>query len=98
MQRAVRHRTNHRRAITCALLAVSFAWTQVAAGQARPAPARAPVLTAPAVLGSTDVQYPAGATGDAVVLLEVTIEKDGTVSSAAVTDGAEPFAEQARKA
>jgi hypothetical protein len=32
------------------------------------------------------------------VLLELTIEKDGTVSSAVVTEGAKPFAEQARQA
>lgn len=32
------------------------------------------------------------------MLLELTIEKDGTVSSAVVTEGAEPFAEQARQA
>ena len=41
--------------------------------------------------------YPEGAKGDAVVLLELTIEKDGTVSSAVVTEGVEPFAGQARR-
>ena len=42
--------------------------------------------------------YPEGAKGNAVVELELTIEKDGTVSSAVVTEGVEPFAEQARQA
>jgi hypothetical protein len=32
------------------------------------------------------------------VLLELTVDKDGSVSSATVTDGADPFAEQARRA
>jgi TonB family protein len=44
------------------------------------------------------VPYPKGAQGNAVVLLELTVEKDGTVSRAVVTDGVEPFAEQARQA
>jgi TonB family protein len=55
-------------------------------------------VTPPAVQGSTDVPYPAGAQGDATVVLEVEIDKDGRVSSAVVTDGTEPFAEQARRA
>jgi TonB family protein len=66
----------------------------------RPAPAAppAPTVRSPTVQGNTDVPYPKGAKGDAVVLLELTIEKDGTVSNATVTRGAEPFAEQARQA
>ena len=97
MPKAMRRRMNRHGAVAT-LLAGSVAWTQVAVGQTRTVPARAPVLAPPEVQSSTDVEYPEGATGDAVVLLEVTIEKDGTVSSAAVTDGTEPFAEQARKA
>ncbi len=56
------------------------------------------MLTPPLAQGSTDVPYPASASGDAVVLLELTVEADGTVSRAVVIDGAEPFAEQARRA
>jgi len=55
-------------------------------------------MTPPVAQGSTDVPYPKGGKSDAVVLLELTIEKDGAVSSAVVTDGVEPFAEQARQA
>ena len=66
--------------------------------QPAPPAAAPPSLTPPIVQGSTDVPYPKGAKGDAVVLLELTIEKDGTVSSAVVTEGVEPFAEQARQA
>jgi TonB family protein len=55
-----------------------------------------PDLTPPVAQSSTDVPYPAGAEGDAAVLLELVIEKDGSVSSATVVEGNEPFAEQAR--
>jgi TonB family protein len=44
------------------------------------------------------VAYPAGAKGDATVVLDVDIDKDGRVSNAVVTEGVEPFAEQARSA
>src|SRR4051812_16878571 len=57
-----------------------------------------PVTSAPSALGSTDVPYPPDAQGDAAVLLELVVEPDGTVSSARVTEGAEAFAEPARKA
>jgi TonB family protein len=53
-------------------------------------------VTPPSAQGSTDVAYPAGAQGDATVQLELTVEVDGTVSSAVVLDGVEPFAEVAR--
>jgi len=64
---------------------------------AQPQPT-APAPTAPVVQSSTDVPYPPDATGDAVVVLELTVEADGTVSSAAVVDGVEPFAGHAKKA
>jgi hypothetical protein len=73
------------------LLVVCAAWTQAAFAQPLPQ------LSPPVAQGSTDVPYPAAATGDAVVLLELVVEKDGTVSSAAVIEGAAPFAEQARR-
>ncbi|HET9931784.1 MAG TPA: TonB-dependent receptor, partial [Polyangiaceae bacterium] len=55
-------------------------------------------LTPPVAQSSTDVAYPAGADGDAAVVLELVIEKDGSVSSASVVEGEPPFAEQARTA
>lgn len=57
-----------------------------------------PPLTAPVARSSTEVSYPPGAEGDASVVLELVIEKDGSVSSTAVIEGIEPFAEQARRA
>jgi TonB family protein len=44
------------------------------------------------------VPYPEGARGDAAVVLELVVEKDGSVSSATVVEGVEPFAERARSA
>jgi TonB family protein len=84
------------------LVAAAFSIPNPALGQGKPGtagqrPPAAP-LTPPTVQGSTDVPYPKGAKGDAVVLLELTVEKDGTVSSALVTDGTEPFGDQARQA
>lgn len=58
----------------------------------------APALTPPTAQTSTDVPYPAGAEGEATVVLELVVEKDGSVSSASVVSGDEPFAEQARSA
>src|SRR5262245_7724355 len=55
-------------------------------------------LSPPVALGSTDVPYPEHAEGSAEVLLELVIETDGSVSSARVVDGSEPFAEHARGA
>jgi hypothetical protein len=44
------------------------------------------------------VPYPEGARGSAVVVLELLIEVDGSVSEVVVVEGAEPFAELARSA
>src|SRR5262245_54157910 len=67
-------------------------WLTCASARAQPAPE----LKAPVAQTSTQVAYPAGGQGDAVVELELVIEKDGSVSSVTVVAGAEPFAEQAR--
>lgn len=58
----------------------------------------APQLTPPLAQSSMDVPYPEGAQGDAAVVLELVVEKDGSVSSASVVEGVEPFAERARAA
>jgi TonB family protein len=50
------------------------------------------------VQSNTDVPYPEGVAGDATVLLEVDVDKNGHVSNARVTAGEPPFAEQARQA
>jgi TonB family protein len=67
-------------------------WLACASARAQPISQ----LTPPVAQSSTDVPYPAGAEGDAAVELELVVEKDGSVSSAKVLDGTEPFAETAR--
>ena len=57
-----------------------------------------PPVSPPIARGSTDVAYPNGGTGDAVVFLEIVVATDGTVSESRVLEGEEPFAEQARQA
>jgi hypothetical protein len=82
------------------VLWVSFAWTPPAAAQDKRAVEVEPpalALIPPVAQGNTDVPYPPRANGDAVVLLELTVETDGTVSNAVVIDGVEPFAGQARR-
>jgi TonB family protein len=76
------------------ILALLHATEAPVLGQ-EPAP---PPVTPPVAQASTDVPYPAGADGDAAVLLELLVEADGSVSSATVVEGVEPFAEQARAA
>lgn len=64
-------------------------------------PAGAPpteVVTPPVPQGSTDVPYPSGAEGDAAVVLEILVDRDGKVAEVTVVEGAEPFAEHARSA
>ena len=61
-----------------------------------PAPAAAPI--APPVTGRHQRRLSRGRTGDSVVVLELVVATDGTVSDAEVLEGAEPFAEQARRA
>ena len=93
---------NRSRLLAVLYLAALLTWSRATAAQVEPAKAPAsapaPALIPPLAQGSTDVPYPKGAQGDAVVSLELTVEKDGSVSRAVVTEGAEPFAEQARQA
>jgi hypothetical protein len=95
---AVRRATHPGRRAGLLVLAGLFARTAPAAGQDKPAgQVGSPALTPPVAQGSTDVPYPPRANGDALVLLELTIEADGTVSNPVVVDGVEPFAGQARR-
>jgi hypothetical protein len=75
------------------VLAVWSTWNVFANAQPLPPPPRPPLAE-----GSTDVSYPPGATGDAAVVLELVVEKDGSVSTAVIIEGDEPFAEHARRA
>jgi TonB family protein len=82
----------------CTFLRAASVWLAVLLACASVRAQAAPELTPPVAQGSTDVPYPAGAEGDAAVVLELVVEKNGSVSGAKVLEGAEPFAEQARGA
>ncbi len=60
-------------------------------------PPTPPVVSPPLAL-STPLSYPENATGEADVVLVLTIAEDGSVSAASVSQGAAPFAERALEA
>jgi len=68
-----------------------------AATRAAPLVTPSPV-TPPRPLSDTAVAYPDGATGDAVVELELVIDREGNVESAVVRAGEPPFAGAAERA
>ena len=87
----------------CVIVAVSLTWALSAAAEdssasTPSAPGNSSDLTPPMPESSTEVPYPLGAEGDARVVLELIVAKDGSVSNATVIEGVEPFAEHARRA
>lgn len=68
------------------------------AGAALGAPAAVPAVVAPVLLTTPEVPYPEGATGDASVVLTVTVNSDGTVRTAIVGTPDEPFSSVASAA
>lgn len=67
----------------------------------KPAPAADPATTdliPPSLVSSAEVAYPEGATGDAVVVLMLTVGKEGKVEAVRATEGEEPFAATAIRA
>ena len=67
---------------------------------AQPSAVVAPVqdIVLPTTTGPTVVNYPAGAAGDAVVVLHLLVMVDGAVGEAVVVEGEEPFASEAQRA
>ncbi|HTV24680.1 MAG TPA: TonB family protein, partial [Polyangiaceae bacterium] len=57
-----------------------------------------PVILPPRALSDTRVEYPEGASGEAMVELELSIDASGSVERAIVLAGTAPFAEAARAA
>ena len=90
-------------------VAVVALWPLVARSQvpAQPAPVgssvpesvddKAPPIDPPRALAPLSVDYPPNATGEATVELTLTIDAEGSVRSATVTRGDEPFASVARE-
>ncbi len=54
-----------------------------------------PVVVAPRLVEQTPVPYPAGAHGDAIVVVTLTVNVDGTVRSATAKEGESPFSDVA---
>src|SRR6266700_694124 len=94
-----RVRRSEQRVLTCACPRLSMMILASLAISTSSALAQGvPTVSPPVVQGSTNVTYPAGAMGDAAVVLELIVEADGTVSNVTVIEGAEPFAEHAKRA
>lgn len=72
----------------------SLGWAQADAA----AETAAPSVSAPEPVSETNVSYPAGATGDHTVVLELVIDKAGAVVSVRVVEGETPFADAAAHA
>lgn len=62
---------------------------------AAPARAQAPEIAPPSRVDTSPLPYPASGSGRASVVLEVVVDRDGSVSAARVVDGGEPFASAA---
>jgi TonB family protein len=84
-----------RRGWLAALLAWSFA---IVSSRAIAQDAPKAEIVAPVQLDESPVPYPDGASGEAVVVLELEIEKDGTVGRIVVREGEPPFGDAARTA
>jgi TonB family protein len=56
------------------------------------APERKPIVVAPRLVEQAPVPYPQGAEGDAIVIVVLTVNADGTVRSARAQEGDPPFA------
>jgi TonB family protein len=76
------------------VLSAGVARAQDAPRNAPPTAAVAPTI-APKPLSDLNVEYPAGATGDARVVLTLMVERDGSVSEAAPNQVNEPFSSAA---
>ena len=59
---------------------------------ARLASAQGEAVVPPRSLEANDVPYPEGASGDAEVILELVVDREGKVQDARIVEGSEPFA------
>jgi hypothetical protein len=76
-------------------IALALAWATFTGTAAAQAP---PELVPPRAIDTPPVPYPPKGFGEANVLLELTIDKEGKVTRAVIVDGAEPFASAASAA
>jgi TonB dependent receptor-like, beta-barrel/TonB-dependent Receptor Plug Domain/Gram-negative bacterial TonB protein C-terminal len=92
-----RFRTRARSLGLLALLLLSTSTVRAQDASTAP-PSASPQITPPKPAGPIEVQYPADAVGESVVLLHLLVEVDGRVSEAVAVEGEEPFATVARQA
>ncbi len=87
-------------ALACAVVATTSGARAQPAPPARPvAPPQEPApVVPPKLLSEASVAYPEGATGDATVLLVLTVGADGSVQSAVPTEPNAPFSSRAADA
>ena len=79
------------------VLSLGFSPTSARAQDDAP-PAAAEPIVPPRLLAPVQASYPEGAEGDASVVVAVTVAPDGTVQSARIIEGLEPFASRAIEA
>jgi hypothetical protein len=72
--------------------------SQTPSAATSPAEPGVPDLVPPSLTSAAEVPYPEGARGDAVVILTLTISRDGKVEAARATEGDEPFVSAAAAA
>ncbi|HMI85391.1 MAG TPA: energy transducer TonB [Polyangiaceae bacterium] len=94
-----------RRAAASAALALASMVGNAAAEPPPPPPESAPTpgaeasdLTPPSLAAPAEVPYPEGAHGDAIVVLMLTVGRDGAVAEVRAIEGDEPFASSATAA
>jgi TonB family protein len=80
------------------LVAVAAYLFRPAIAEAEPGPTGGDEIAPPVALSTLTADYPAGGRGDARVVLELVVRRDGSVGEVRLLDGAEPFAQSARVA
>src|SRR6185369_15689147 len=87
-----------RMALSCGLWLTAMCAAASAAAEQPPPAAQVRETLAPKPRSDLDIPYPEGASGDATIVLTLTVEKDGSVSAVTPEPALEPFASAAANA
>lgn len=85
-------------ALSCGLWLTAMCAAASAAAEQPPPAAQVRETLAPKPRSDLDIPYPEGASGDATIVLTLTVEKDGSVSAVTPEPALEPFASAAANA